>query len=174
MLKHATDVERAHAYCLVQARVAKLMEMAQIDNNEEVLSPATISSTLSPRKKLKSYTTQFHDDTDLGETSSNMIIAKRARRELEIYLQLNLTNCKCLNDDMNNPLLFWKEQEHVLPNMSRLAKQIFSIPASSTALERAFSSVGIVVLQRRTNINPSTVNDIILIRLAAAYLKTHA
>ncbi|CAF5117932.1 unnamed protein product, partial [Rotaria sp. Silwood1] len=141
MLKHATDVERAHAYCLVQARVAKLMEMAQIDNNEEVLSPATISSTLSPRKKLKSYTTQFHDDTDLGETSSNMIIAKRARRELEIYLQLNLTNCKCLNDDMNNPLLFWKEQEHVLPNMSRLAKQIFSIPASSTALERAFSSV---------------------------------
>ncbi|CAF1265169.1 unnamed protein product [Rotaria sp. Silwood1] len=93
MLKHATDVERAHAYCLVRARVAKLMKMAQIDNNEEVLSSATISSTPPPRKKLKSYTTQFHDDTDLGETSSNMTIAKRARRELEIYLQLNLTNC---------------------------------------------------------------------------------
>ncbi|CAF4636816.1 unnamed protein product, partial [Rotaria sp. Silwood2] len=61
------------------------------------------------------YTTQFHDDTGLGETSSNMAIAKRARRELEIYLQLNLTNCKYLNDDIDNPLLFWKEQEHVLP-----------------------------------------------------------
>ncbi|CAF5060863.1 unnamed protein product, partial [Rotaria sp. Silwood1] len=140
MLKHATDVERAHAYCLVRARLAKLMKMAQIDNNEEVLSPATISLTPPPHKKLKSYTTQFHDDTDLGETSNNMIIEKRAHRELEIYLQLNLTNCKCLNDDIDNLLLFWKEQEHVLPNMSRLAKQIFSIPAFSAAVERAFSS----------------------------------
>ncbi|CAF4932680.1 unnamed protein product [Rotaria sp. Silwood1] len=173
MLKHATDVEPAHAYCLVRARVAKLMKMAQIDNNEEILSPATVSPTPPPRKKLKSYTTQFHDDTDLGETSSNMTIAKRARRELEIYLKLNLTNCKCLNDDINNPLLFGKEQEHVLLNMSRLAKQIFSIPASSAAVERAFSSAGIVVSQRRTNINPSTVNDIILIRSTAPYLKTH-
>ncbi|CAF1312512.1 unnamed protein product, partial [Rotaria sp. Silwood1] len=140
MLKHATDVERAHAYCLVRARVAKLMEMAQIDNNEEVLSPATMSPTSPPHKKLKSYATQFHDDTDLDETSSNMTIEKHAHRELEIYLQLNLTNCKCLNDDIDNLLLFWKEQEHVLPNMSRLAKQIFSIPAFSAAVERAFSS----------------------------------
>ncbi|CAF2952366.1 unnamed protein product [Rotaria sp. Silwood2] len=118
MLKHATYVERAHAYCLVRARVAKLMEIAQIDNNEEVLSPATISPTPPSRKKLKSYTTQFQDDTDLDEASSKMTIAKLARRKLEIYLQLNLTNCKCLNDDIDNPLLFWKEQEHVLPNMS--------------------------------------------------------
>ncbi|CAF1148186.1 unnamed protein product [Rotaria sordida] len=173
MLKHATDVERAHAYCLVRARIAKLMEIARIDNNEEVLSSTTTSLTPPPRKKFKSYTTQFHDDTDLGETSSNMTIVKRARRELEIYLQLNLTNCKYLLDDIDNPLLFWKEQEHVLPNMSRLAKQIFSIPASSAAVERAFSSAGIIISQRRTNINPSTVNDIILIRSAAAYLKTH-
>ncbi|CAF1552071.1 unnamed protein product, partial [Rotaria sordida] len=156
MLKHATDVERAHAYCLVRARIAKLMEIARIDNNEEVLSSTTTSLTPPPRKKFKSYTTQFHDDTDLGETSSNMTIVKRARRELEIYLQLNLTNCKYLLDDIDNPLLFWKEQEHVLPNMSRLAKQIFSIPASSAAVERAFSSAGIIISQRRTNINPST------------------
>ncbi|CAF4580493.1 unnamed protein product, partial [Rotaria sp. Silwood2] len=123
MLKHATDVERAHAYCLVRARLVKFMEVAQIDNNEEVLSSTANSLTPPPRKKFKSYTTQFHDDTDLGETSSNMTNAKRARHELEIHLQLNLTNCKYLNDDIDNPLLFWKEQEHVLPNMSRLAKQ---------------------------------------------------
>ncbi|CAF1594607.1 unnamed protein product [Rotaria sp. Silwood1] len=173
MLKHATDVERAHAYCLVRARIAKLMEMSQIDNTEEVLSPATTSVTPPPRKKFKSYTTQFHDETDSSETASSMTTAKRARRELDIYLQLNLTNCKYLNEDIDNPLLFWKEQEHVLPNMSRLAKQIFAIPASSAAVERAFSSAGIVVSQRRTNISPSTVNDIILVRSAAAYLKTN-
>ncbi|CAF2741246.1 unnamed protein product [Rotaria sp. Silwood2] len=173
MLKHATDVERAHAYCLVRARIVKFMEVAQIDNNEEVLSSTATSLTPPPRKKFKTYTTQFHDDTGLGETSSNMTIAKRARRELEIYLQLNLTNCKYLNDDIDNPLLFWKEQEHVLPNMSRLAKQVFSIPASSAAVERAFSSAGVIISQRRTNINPSTVNDIILVRSAADYLKTH-
>ncbi|CAF4716107.1 unnamed protein product, partial [Rotaria sp. Silwood2] len=63
MLKHATDVERAHAYCLVRARLVKFMEVAQIDNNEEVLSSTANSLTPPPRKKFKSYTIQFHDDT---------------------------------------------------------------------------------------------------------------
>lgn len=102
-----------------------------------------------------------------------MTSSRRARRELELYLQMKLTKDTFFKNEYENPLLFWKEQQHVLPHLSQLAKKIFSIPASSAGVERAFSSAGVIVNQRRTNINPSTVNDIILLRSAAAYLKTH-
>ncbi len=96
----------------------------------------------------------------------------RARRELETHLQLDLPKCTHSNDENENPLLFWKEREILLPNLSKLAKKIFCIPASSAAVERAFSSAGVVISQRRTNINPSMVNDIILVRSAAIRSKS--
>jgi len=87
-------------------------------------------------------------------------------------------NCTCANNENDDPLLFWKEQNHILPNLSKLAKKIFCIPALSAQVERAFSSAGVVISQRRTNINrtninPSMVNDIILVRSAAAHSKSH-
>ena len=54
---------------------------------------------------------------------------------------------------------------------SELAKKIFCIPASSAAVERAFSSAGVIITQRRNSISPSLVNDIILVRSAATYFK---
>ncbi|CAF2092259.1 unnamed protein product [Rotaria magnacalcarata] len=93
------------------------MEMMQIDDNPPVPSAAITSPSPPPRKKFKSYTTQFDDDTDLDETSSHMTTAKRTRRELEIYLQVKLTNYNCSNEGTNNSLLFWKEQEYALPNI---------------------------------------------------------
>jgi hypothetical protein len=77
---------------------------------------------------------------------------------------MKLSRTTTFNNDNDNPLLFWTEQEKLLPNMSKLSRKIFSIPASSAEIERAFSSAGVVISQRRTNISPSTVNDIILIR----------
>jgi hypothetical protein len=97
-----------------------------------------------------------------------------ARHELETYLQMDLTKCKYSDNENDNPLIFWKEQACLLPNLSKLAKTILCIPASSAAVERAFSAAGVVVSQRRNNINPSTVNDIILVRSAANYLKNQS
>jgi hypothetical protein len=74
-----------------------------------------------------------------------------------------------VNDTNDNPLIFWNEQESLLSNISKLAERIFCNPASSTAVERAFSSAGAIVSQRRINLNPSTVNDIILVRSVARH-----
>ena len=57
-----------------------------------------------------------------------------------------------INDENDDPLVFWHEQESVSPNLSKLAKKIFCIPASSAAVERAFSSAGVIISQRRSNI----------------------
>jgi hypothetical protein len=124
MLKLATDVERAHAHELVCSEVAKIMEMDRSNDNRFLQSVAAASPSPPPHKKFKSYTTLF-EDADYEESNNNMPSSIRARRELETYLQLKLMNCTCANNENDDPLLFWKEQNRILPNLSKLAKKIF-------------------------------------------------
>ena len=90
MLKVATDAERAHAYSLVRAEITKIMEINQNNDNLSVPPRATTNASPPPSKKFKSYTTQFYDDTDLDEASNNTTAVKRSRRELKMYLQINI------------------------------------------------------------------------------------
>ena len=113
----------------------------------------------------------FNDDINFDESSNTVASSEHARRELEVHLQMKLTKSTFTNDDNDNPLLFWKEQKRLLPNLSKLAKKTFCISASSAAVERTFNSAGVIISQRRTNLNPSTVNNLILIRSAAANSK---
>ena len=173
MLKMATDLERVHTYSLVRAEITKLIEVDQNQGNPSLPPKVTTNVPSPPSKKFKSYTTQFYDDTDLDEASDNVTAAKRAHRELEMYLlHMNIAKYTALSNDSDSPLLFWKGQNDILPTVSKLAKQIFCIPASSVVVERAFSSAGVITSQRRTNINPLTVNDILLIRSAVAFTMT--
>ena len=52
----------------------------------------------------------------------------------------------------------------VFPNLSKLARRIYSIPCTSAAVEREFSVAGQIVNQRRSNLDPTTVNNILFLR----------
>ncbi len=71
-----------------------------------------------------------------------------------------------LDEQYDDPLIFWRKNQTqtTSPNLTRLAMRYFSIPCSSSAVERQFSAAGQVLTQRRTNLDPSTVNDIIFLR----------
>jgi hypothetical protein len=69
----------------------------------------------------------------------------------------------------SNPLKFWKDQQEKLPHLSRLARRIFSIPATSASVERQFSGVGLIIQERRTNLNPEQLDNILLIRSMQKY-----
>ncbi|UJR24327.1 hypothetical protein I4U23_027294 [Adineta vaga] len=73
------------------------------------------------------------------------------------------------NDINDNPLIFWKKQESLLSSLSKLAKRTFCIPAFFAAVKRVFSWAGTVICQRRNTLNPSTVNDITLVRSASLH-----
>ena len=112
---------------------------------------ASESALPSPRKKFQSYTNQLDDGIDCSE-SEKLTATMRSRRELDIYLQMEPhknTHVDDTSDD--NPLLFWKEQQHVLLSLAKLARKTLFIPASSA---------GVVTYHRRTSINPSTANDL--------------
>jgi hypothetical protein len=87
---------------------------------------------------------------------------KRPSDEIDRYINLQLDP----NVTYTNPLDFWQQSQYhqSFPNLSRLARQYFSIPCSSAAVERQFSAAGIIISQRRANMDPSTLNNVIFLR----------
>jgi hypothetical protein len=70
-------------------------------------------------------------------------------------------------DQFQNPLDFWKQRSKQLlfPNLFRFALRYFAKPWSSAAIERKLSVAGQLITQRRSSLDPSTVNNIIFLRL---------
>ena len=70
------------------------------------------------------------------------------------------------NDQFPNSLDFWKGKDNQVsfPNLSRLALRCLSVSCSLATVERQFSAAGQLMTQRRSSLDPSTVNNIIFLR----------
>jgi len=64
----------------------------------------------------------------------------------------------------SNPLKFWKQQATDYLIMSRTARRLFCITASSAQSERDFSSVGTTVTDMRSRLNEDTIEAVELLR----------
>ena len=116
------------------------------------------SETEPPKKKQKKFLEQLMDD----EMSQTKTIATSIppKGEPDLYIEFKVDKDK----NYINPLTFWKENAAIFPNLSKLACRIYSIPCSSSAVEREFSAAGQIVNQRRSNLDPTTVNNILFLR----------
>lgn len=56
--------------------------------------------------------------------------------ELDKYLKMPIDD----KFKVANPLVFWQNHQDKLPYLAKLARQIYSIPATSAGVERQFSS----------------------------------
>ena len=65
---------------------------------------------------------------------------------------------------VDNPLVFWRAQQTALPVLSKLARMIHCVPATTASVERQFSGGGQIVNERRSSISPKHVNDILFLR----------
>ena len=65
-----------------------------------------------------------------------------------------------------NPMLFWSQEsiQETLPFLSRFARTIHSIPATSASTERVFNISGLTFNNRRASLLPSQLDDILVIR----------
>ncbi|CAF1479470.1 unnamed protein product [Adineta steineri] len=80
--------------------------------------------------------------------------------ELSKYLEMYIDKTKL----SQNPPEFWKEHRTTYPILARVARKIHCIPATSAAVERQFSGAGIVLNERRTNLDPEHLDNILFIR----------
>ena len=69
-------------------------------------------------------------------------------------------------DQLQKLLTFWKLNERRLPILSAIAKRILVIQASSAESERHFSTGGMIVNEKRSRLNESSVESLIVLREA--------
>lgn len=94
------------------------------------------------------YKTDFSEFGD--EASSQGMV------EIDDYLKMNIKK----SIELNELGQWWQQQENIFPKLSKVARWVLAIPASS---ERVFSIAGIAVSQRRAAFSPGTVDAILFI-----------
>ena len=76
---------------------------------------------------------------------------------------VNYMNQTVSPEDSIDTLKLWVENKTSYHSLAKLARFIFSIPASAAAIERVWSTGGLIVPAKRSCLRPDRVNNIIFI-----------
>src|SRR5437762_12202968 len=57
-------------------------------------------------------------------------------------------------------LEWWKESHSMYPKLSKMARDVLAVPATSAGIEREFSISGRVVTKQRNRLSPTTIRDL--------------
>ena len=112
----------------------------------------------SPTKKQKLSSTildSSSSDDDIPLASAS--VARSALNEVERYLK----EPKCGKSD--NPLHWWRENQHSFPNVANIARQVLCIPATSTPSERVFSTAGNIATLKRSMRKPENSDALVFL-----------
>ena len=165
-LKKFPDHIKNRCYRYVRQQIKNLRDKANSEENFQ-------DKSLEPEpKKLKKGTNLFsrfesgscdedvHNGNQSSSGSDEYGFDPKKSDELDRYLLIEIDK----NKDNAEPLQFWKSYRTQLPFLSQYARSILSIPATTTNVEREFSTAGWLLNQRRTSLKPSEVDKILLIR----------
>ena len=120
----------------------------------------TISNTdgrsTTKKEKTKSLLNYFLDTLD-GEDNKQMkkqpsTLSKVMMEEFKIYKKLAVQFVST-SIDICNPIVFWKQNKNLLPNLSPLAQKYLSSPGTSTKAESAFSVSGYYARKQRARLS---------------------
>ena len=121
-------------------------------NNDSDDSVTTVQERPSkrPRKKSKKTTdfSQYYDSSSEEEDED----------EVDQYLKLKVSKDKDLNI-----LEWWNNHKNEFSALAILSSYYLAIPASSASSEREFSAAGQTISERRTNLNPETIDSILIL-----------
>jgi len=143
--RHATQMQIIECHNSCRLTIPPLSCSIVSNDINDVNEPVT--------KKPKRFLESLMDDV-------TPVIVSQTKDEVDAYIDLQLKE----NEIYTNPLIFWQQYQSTFPYLAKLARKIFSVPCSSAPLEREFSAAGQLVIQRRSNLAPTTVNDILFLR----------
>ncbi|XP_073829183.1 uncharacterized protein [Musca autumnalis] len=69
-----------------------------------------------------------------------------------------------------NVLEFWKERKYSEPELYALSCVCFGIPPTQVTVERAFSTLKLILTDSRNRMNHETLEDILLVKLNSAFI----
>jgi zinc finger BED domain-containing protein 1 (E3 SUMO-protein ligase ZBED1) len=136
----------------IRSQCANLL--SQFTNDDES-DGSTNTVRERPSKKLRrkasestDFISQYYDSSSEEEEES----------EVDQYLK-----SKAPKDKNLDILKWWKDHSKEYPMLSILCSYYLSIPASSASSEREFSITGQTISERRTRLNPETVDSILIL-----------
>ncbi|CAF1508392.1 unnamed protein product [Adineta ricciae] len=128
-----------------------------VDQEKSTLTSSSCSSSNNLYEPSPKKIKHFGEDYETGNMSDEY---EEDNDELERFLAKRLN----ILDLPDNPLDFWRNHRMEFPILAKVSRQVFSIPATSAAVERTFSAGGNVVTKRRTNIKPEQLNNVLFLR----------
>ncbi|KAL1259279.1 hypothetical protein QQF64_009856 [Cirrhinus molitorella] len=144
-LKMIDDHERQ---AVIHAVKVLVDELGFDENREENLPP--------PAKK-----SAFKDFAEWEDADDTMDSDVSIDSEIAEYLKVKLDGSEAHGP--KDVLQWWKRRCQEFPRLSKLTRHVLCIPASSAPSERAFSICGRILEQRRINLKPALVNDMLFL-----------
>eukprot|EP00743_Colponemidia_sp_Colp-15_P005786 GILK01006218.1.p1 GENE.GILK01006218.1~~GILK01006218.1.p1 ORF type:complete len:847 (+),score=91.20 GILK01006218.1:36-2543(+) len=84
---------------------------------------------------------------------------------LSLYDELqSKEQLKLIQTSAKECLQWWADRERLFPRLTKIAKVLLAIPASSAPSERVFSAAGLLLTPDRTSLSPLLVDQLITIR----------
>ncbi len=99
---------------------------------------------------------------DLFSHSSLFPAGDHVRDEVSEYLNENDIEPTAASND-NDVAQYWKRKSTIWPRLSSVARNVLSVPASSTSSERVFSLAGRTLEDRRCQLSPDTVDGLLFL-----------
>ena len=119
--------------------------------------PDVETAPLSPTSRLRKKLLERQQRTIIEGVVENR--KSQLQREFHRYESFSLPSNKTIDI-----LKWWKSHASVLPLLSNLAKKVLTVPASSSKSERVFSTGGNIVTSKRNRLDPSKVENLIVIK----------
>jgi hypothetical protein len=140
----------------------KKMDKSQEEENVEEEVDVEDSTPLSPNSKLRK---KMQSKQQRNSTQFRGQLKTPLQKEFQLYMNYSYSK-KGLSI-----LNWWRRFDKLLPLLSKVAKRVFSIPASSSKSERVFSCGGNFVSKKRNKLAPKKVEDLIIIKENKARIK---
>ena len=124
-------------------------------DNEDNGEPQIMETPSSPNSKLRM---KIKQKTNRLRTQNGDDLMSPLQKEFKRFESFSIS------DKHVNILHWWRDHERVLPLLSKVAKKVFTIPASSSKSERVFSTGGNFVTKKRTRLASKKVEYLIVIK----------
>jgi hypothetical protein len=163
------QIEQTHQW------IRKELENIKI---HDIINQSTMATAASPPKKKKK-SSLFENYSNASATNATQMaissfdddeneekpnIHANVYDELDHYLYLVKKTENEKESNNEDPLPWWNKHKSDLKKMAILTRRIFSIPATSAAVERQFSTAGMIFNERRTRLSGQNLENTILIR----------
>ena len=145
----------------VQSLEKVAVDLKYVDDSSELddKENSVDESKISPLEKLRQ---KYHNVS----IKPSKLAKSKLQKEIDHYMSLPY----CESD---NILKWWKTQSGSLLTLAKLARYYLCIPASSSKSERVFSCAGNVVTAKRSRLQASKVEMIVVLKQNKSLLKEH-